>query len=301
MRVFVTGAAGYIGEAVAIAFRRQGHQVKGLVRKEADTIRLKRNEIEPVLASLSDPETYLKEISCCQVLVHCAFENSPQGITLDEMAIDTFLQSARSTELPRTVIYTSGCWVYGSNKNDWVDESSPLHPLSLVAWRPRHEEKVLKCGFSWVRPVVIRPGCVYGGRGGLTGFWFDSIARGSPILPGDGSQVWSMVHIDDLAELYVKAAEQELGPVIFNASDQSAYTIKECMEAVLLSQNLSTPILHLSKEESGKKWGRLSEGLLAEQKILSGRAYRLLDWTPKHLPFPADAKKYYEAWSASRP
>src|SRR3989475_11772797 len=76
----------------------------------------------------------------------------------------------RSTLFPYTTlfrsIFTSGVWVHGDAGDRMVDETTPLNPIKLVAWRPAHEQLVLQA--SGMRGLVIRPGCVYGGPGGLT-------------------------------------------------------------------------------------------------------------------------------------
>src|SRR5439155_674541 len=77
----------------------------------------------------------------------------------------------------------------------------------LVAWRPAHEQLVLQA--KGVRGLVMRLGCVYGGRGGLTGDWFAAAAAGkAPTVVGSGHNRWTMVHLDDLADAYVRAAER---------------------------------------------------------------------------------------------
>src|SRR6266702_2157757 len=114
MQVFVTGATGYIGFAVAAALRRAGHRVWGLARSEAKARRLTQHEIDPVIGDLADPNTYLEVASDCAVLVHTAFD------------------------------FTSGAWVYGDTGDRMVDETTPPNPTRLVAWRPAHEQLVLQ-------------------------------------------------------------------------------------------------------------------------------------------------------------
>lgn len=297
MRIFVTGASGYIGRAVCKAFRRRGHHVIGMVRKESDAKHLKKHEIQPLLSSLSEPAGYLPSIRDREVLVHCAFEYSPQGVTLDLQTLDTFIGLAEQLKLPRTLIYTSGCWVYGSSQGQWRDESSPLNPINKVKWRPPHEEKVLKSVSQWLKPIVIRPGCVFGGEGGLTADWFSSIASGKPTVPGNGSQRWPMIHVNDLAELYVLAAEKEMGSHVFNASDGRSHTILEYMTALIASQKMDEPISKLSAQETSDKYGGLAEGLLVDLLLSSEKAERLLDWKPRHPSLLDQPGIYFDAWS----
>src|SRR2546425_960688 len=79
MPIFVTGATGYIGFAVAAALRRAGYRVWGLARSEAKARRLTQHEIDPVIGDLADPNTFLEVASDCALLVHTAFDYAAGG------------------------------------------------------------------------------------------------------------------------------------------------------------------------------------------------------------------------------
>ena len=185
MQVFVTGATGYIGFAVSAALRRAGYRVRGLARSETKARRLAQHEIEPIIGDLADPKTYLDVASECALLVHTGFDYSANGVAKDRTAIDTLLEAGRRGAKPKTFIFTSGVWVYGDTGDRMVDETTPPNPPKLVAWRPAHEQMVLQA--AGVRGLVIRPGDVYGGSGGLTGQWFAGPSTGNPpLVVGDG-------------------------------------------------------------------------------------------------------------------
>src|SRR5207249_4802849 len=98
MQIFVTGATGYIGFAVAAALRRAGHRVRGLARSEAKARRLTQHEIDPVIGDLADPNTYLEVASDCAALVHTAFDYAAGGVAKDKSVIDTLLEAGRRAE-----------------------------------------------------------------------------------------------------------------------------------------------------------------------------------------------------------
>lgn len=79
MRIFVTGATGFIGFAVASSLARAGHKVYGLARSAEKAQRLPAAEVLPVMGEMSQPDTYLEAASRCQVLIHCAAEYSAHG------------------------------------------------------------------------------------------------------------------------------------------------------------------------------------------------------------------------------
>src|SRR5207245_9832875 len=99
----------------------------------------------------------------------------------------------------------------------------PCRPSNRVAGRPAHEQMVLQA--ETVRGLVIRPGCVYGGRSGLTGDWFAAALAGKPpTVVGTGHNRWAIVHGDDLADAYVRAAESGLAGEAFDVVDRSRAT-----------------------------------------------------------------------------
>src|SRR5581483_11594796 len=124
---------------------------------------------------------------------------------LDRLTVQTFLDLAKKAKAPRTVIYTSGVWLYGDTGSLAVDESEAFESSFLIPWRAQHEKRVLEASGPLTRGLVIRPGCVYGGRGGLTGIWFEGAEKGAgaPIV-GEGANRWAMIHVEDLADLYVR-------------------------------------------------------------------------------------------------
>lgn len=300
MRVFVTGASGYIGHAVARAFRQSGHDVYGLIRSKPSEHLLRISEIKPIVGDMNKPKSYMKILDEVEVIVHCAYEMSAHGVDLDASTIDTLVKAASKANLPRTVIYTSGVWVYGNTGKKVADEASTLNPIDYVKWRPRHEKSVLDAHSAQVRTVVIRPGCVYGGVNGLTAMWFDSTRQGAVEMVGEGNNRWSMIHVEDLARLYVLAAERELSNVVLNATDSTSLTVKEMVEAIAEAAGIPGKINQLTKKEAMQKYGALTDGLLIDQKISSERAARLLGWHPKHTKFIDAVQCDYDAWKASQ-
>jgi len=301
MRVLVTGAAGYVGHGVARAFRAKGHTVYGLVRSEEDAHLLSLDEIWPIIGDLDHPDSYSHALDEVEVAVHCAFDfSSDKGVEQDEKTIDTIIGLFSKSPFPRSFIYTSGVWVYGSMGYKMADESMPLNPIDIIKWRPSHEEKVLKATSSNLRTVVIRPGCVYGGVGGLTNILFTSTLNGAVTIVGEGHNRWPMVHLQDLAHAYVSAAENELTGIILNVVDDSTATLREMAEAIAVAAHLEGKINVLPIEEAKKQFGPLVDGFLIDLTVNNSRVKRLLGWQIHHAPFVYEANLFYSAWQTAQ-
>lgn len=301
MRVFVTGATGFIGHAVASAFARSGHHVLGLARTSEKASVLARAECEPVLGTLQEPATWRERAATCEVLVHCAIDYAAKTYELDRAVVRTLSEIGGRKGHAKKLLYTSGVWVYGDTGDRMVDEASPTNPPKLVAARVENEGFVLSCARAELATIVIRPGCVYGGSGSLTAAWFESATtKGAARIVGDGAQRWAMVHRDDLAELYVRAGESGLACEVLNATDRSRSTVKECAEAASRAAGAEGRVESLSLAAAREKLGPVAEPLAFSQHVDSSKARRLVGWQPRHAGFVDEAERLHLAWRASR-
>ncbi|MBI2387505.1 MAG: NAD-dependent epimerase/dehydratase family protein [Elusimicrobia bacterium] len=286
MRIFVTGATGYIGRAVAEALRRRGHRVSGLTRSTAKAKSLAAAEIEPVIGDMRDARAWERAAWSSEILVHCAVEYSAEYEALDRKTVDALLG------IGGRVLYTSGVWQYGPG-GPFVESSAGA---PLMPWRSEHEKLVLAA-----KGLVIRPGCVYGGTGGLTGLWFQgAVERKAAPIVGDGANRWAVVHVQDLADVYVRAAEGGLAGELLNAVDASRFTVREMAEAASRAAGAGGTVKALSFPEAEKAYGGMAHGLALDQRVDASKAGRLLGWAPRFNGFPPDADLFFASWNAFR-
>jgi nucleoside-diphosphate-sugar epimerase len=294
MKVFITGATGIIGFAVAQAIRRAGHEVYGLVRNPEKAKILLQNEIFPVSGNLLQPDTYLEAAEQSNVLIHAAADYHADTVAVDKLTTETLLSAAARDLQPKTFIFTSGVWVYG-NTGVAADETSSLAAPKHVAWRSEHEQMVIQA--SHIRGIVMRPGCVYGKSGSLTAQWFEQASRKETLrVIGDGRNHWAMVHVDDLADAYLRAAESNLKGEVFNVTDRSRARVQDMVEAVARITNYAGKISYTPVPEAAQKLGTLAECLALDQHVDSRKAVRLLGWQPRHGGFIDGIEAYYGAW-----
>ena len=297
MRCFVTGATGYIGSAVSRALRRAGHRVKGLTRSEEKAGSLEAAEIEPVVGDMRDPSSFRSRAEECSVFVHAAADYEHDTAEADRAAVEALIELAAGKPSPGTLGYTSGVWVHGNTGDRLADESDALAPPEVVAWRPDVERLVV--GAEGVRGLVLRPGCVYGGAGGLTGLWFGPAAGGEELeVVGDGENRWAMVHVEDLADAYLRAVESGLGGEIFLVTDRSRSRVSEMVEAVVGVTGYPGDPTYRSANDAASDLGPMAEALTLAQHLDARKAVRLLDWRPLHGGFVDAVDLSFRAWRA---
>jgi nucleoside-diphosphate-sugar epimerase len=291
MKVFITGATGYIGSEVSKALRRAGHEVWGLVRNPEKAGNLHRSEVRTVIGTIQQSEKYIGKARECDVLIHAAADYESGMASTDPEVIKTFLQASEGKS--KTIIYTSGVWVYGNTSKEGVDESATLNPPKHVAWRPAVEQMVLDA--SGVRAIVVRPGCVYGKRGGLTSVWFEGAEKGEIKIIGDGSNHWTMVHVNDLADGYVRIVESNSNG-IFNLTDRTRHSVSVMAKAAFRATHQEGSFRFVPLEDAAKTMSTFAECLTLDQHVISTKAIRVLGWNPRHAGFVEDVEGYYLAW-----
>ena len=284
MRIFLTGATGYIGGAIAAALRHRNHEVAALVRPDADTKRLRDLGVVIVAGDLEMLPSLRDQLANFDAFVHTA-QARQNTIEADRAAVDTF------TSLNGFFVYTSGVWVLGNTTG--ARESSPVNPLALVAWRPAHEELVVGAGGA-----VIRPGCVYGGKQSLLADWFAAAQQNRPLqIVGEGTNHWAMVHIDDLVELYVRVLEQQAKGVV-HGIDESNASLDEMARALLANSNPVGAIEHIPLEAAREKMGPFADALAVDQQISSEATRQATGWNPRRT-FSSSIDEQWRDWNAT--
>jgi nucleoside-diphosphate-sugar epimerase len=284
MRVFLTGATGYVGSAVLDAFARAGHRVTTLVRhSSAASDAVSRPGVDAVIGDLSNPATYVAAAASCDVLVHTAFESSSRAASVDRVAVEALMDvAARVTAAGRrvSVVYTSSASVLGQTRGGPADETSTPEPPAALSWRPAHETAVLEgAARSGARAVVIRPGIVYGGAQGAVGDVVQAAANGLIRVIGDGSNRWPSIYDRDLAELYVRLAAHPDAEGVFHATDHADERVDDIVEAIARHARTRPDVRHVPLAEARQKLGPYADAVALDQVVRSPRALAI-GWAP---------------------
>ncbi|MDQ3419877.1 MAG: NAD(P)H-binding protein [Acidobacteriota bacterium] len=297
MRIFLTGGTGYIGSAVLDAFVRAGHRVDALVRNSEKAAFVQERGGNAVLGDAADPKTYADAAAAADGVVLTAFEASPRGVKIDESTINTVL--ATPVKPGRFIIYTSGVWVLGSALSP-ADENAPVNPIELVAWRPAHEARVLNASTAGWRPVVIRPGLVYGAGRGIVGDVLKDASNSLIRVIGPGDNHWPLVYDRDLADLYLRTATNPNASGIYHANDEGDETVNDIVAALSEHAKTTPSVRHVPLAEAKQKMGPYAEALALDQIVRSPRA-RALGWTPSLRSVSGNAARLFEEWRRNKP
>lgn len=274
MKVFLTGGSGYIGKAVIAALIGHGHSVEALARSERAMRTISSLGAVPVHGGLGDLGVLNTAAARAEAVIHLA-----QADTGDEdLAAATAMQDGIGTG---PYVHTGGSWVYGDT-DGVVDETAPWNPPALVAWRKPVEDAVLGRSARGGRPVVVQPGLLYGGDNRLIDSFYTTPGREAGAVPciGDGENHWALVHVEDLAELYVAALNAKAGSRYIGVDGVNP-TAKDCALAVARSIGLDGKVASITLEQARAQMGPVADAFVLDQQLTPARAETELGWQPR--------------------
>lgn len=285
MKVFLTGASGYIGGSVATALRGAGHQVVGLVRSAQKAQQVRTFGVEPVSGTLDDAALLARCAREADAVIHAA--------DADHLgAVESMLGALAGSG--KAFVHTSGSSIvgdqaWGEPSDRTYDDETPFEPGPGRAARVAVNQRVLAAARDGVRAAVLSPSLIYGtGRGAHR----DSIqvprlialARKSGVARhvGRGENLWSNVHIDDLVDLYLSVLQHAPAGASYYAENGEASMRKVC-EAISRALGYGGRTQGMSKEEAIAEFG---EGPAAytygsNSRVRATRARRELGWAPR--------------------
>jgi nucleoside-diphosphate-sugar epimerase len=283
MKVLVFGAAGYIGSAVVDALRAAGHSPVAAVH---DPRHATADGLPTRVVDLNDTAKVRAAVSYdIDAVLHVA---SPTGDwAADRAAVDVILDRLRGTGKP--FVYTSGVWVLGATGPEGVDESAPTSPLDIVSGRPEIERAVLSAATDAVATTVIRPGIVHGWGGGITSMMVGwARERGVGVYVGDEPPVWPMVHVDDLADLYLLAITKAEPGALLHGVAEPAVSVSELARAADRVAGGPGRAVPWPVDDAAGALGTPFATALAASQTVRAAASRELGWFPRRAGAVAD-------------
>ena len=274
MKIFVTGATGFVGTAAAGALSKRGHDIVALARSEEAQRKLQERGYQAVPGSLADADALARGAREADAVVHAGATGDARNGEVDAAAVQTLLDALRGSG--KGFVYTSGVWVYGSTGEAPADESTPLDPVPIVAFRAGVERAVLDAVDADVAATIVRPAVVYGNRRGIPAMFLAN--RDAVQVVGDGKNRWSLVHVEDLGELYALVLEKSPPGEAYNASSD-VRTVRDIALAAARSLG-GVPLSFIPVDAAREQLGPFADALVLDQNVSSVKARHGLGWTP---------------------
>jgi nucleoside-diphosphate-sugar epimerase len=300
-RILLFGSRGYLGSAISDCLIAAGHHVTAVARDSASAVAIQARGLESLPDSIEDMGQLVRQLHGYDALVFAA----KIAYEREEAVYRALLDGFDGTDRP--FVMTSGTGVLGIPAPDgsWSQETftedDSFTPPPWLAVRARTEEVVRRASDRGVHTLVIRPPLIWG-RGGSVQVpaVFDSVQRtGTACYLGAGLNVYSNVHVDDLAELYRLALDHGTPGAVYHAvaGEINFRTIAEHVAAVM---NTTARSVEFSRAQQiwGPVLARTGFGVNSRSRTVA--SVRDLGWRPRHTDLAADITEgsYRAAYAA---
>ncbi|WP_027781617.1 MULTISPECIES: SDR family oxidoreductase [Burkholderia] len=280
MRIFLTGATGFIGSALVPELIRAGHQVIGLTRSDAGVRALIDAGAEPHRGTLEEPESLRSGAAKADGVIHLAFDHDftrfAENCEKDRRAITALGAALAGSDRP--LIITSGTGMGGGQHGEPATEDifNASHPNPRIV-SELTGQTLLQQGInvSVVRlPQVHNPF-----KQGLIGPLID-VAREKGVVAyvGDGSNRWAAGHLSDVARLYRLALEARERGARYHAVGEEGISSREIAEA--LGRGLELPVISIAPTEAAAHFGWMGMFVGLDMPASSAWTQARLDWHP---------------------
>ena len=285
MKIFITGASGYIGGSIAAALVAQGHAVSGLARADGTAAALQKLGIAPVRGTLDDAAVLAQAARAADVTVNAA--NAGHRAAAEAMV-------AALAGTGKSFLHTGGSSIVGTRaRGEFVaavfDEDTPFTPTPQRAARVAIDAMVRAAAGNGVRAMVIAPSLIYGRGRGLNPHsiqvpWLIALTKKAGVAKhiGPGENRWANVHIDDLIPLYLLAIEKAPAGAFYFA-ENGENSMRDVCAAIsrMLGQGGRTQ--NMTVQEAAAEWGEgpAEDTMGSNSRVRGKRARAELGWRPQ--------------------
>ncbi|HEY8955782.1 SDR family oxidoreductase [Chitinophaga sp.] len=288
MRVFVTGATGFVGTAIVQELISAGHQVLGLARSDASAQKLVNAGAEVLRGDLEDLDSLRTGAGETDGVIHAGFIHDfarfAEVCEVDKKAITTIGEVLAGSNRP--LIVTSGTALVSPGQLATEDIIPPLNP----AWPRASEQATDEVCRLGVRAAIVRLSPSVHGDDDKHGFIpiLINIARekGFSAYIGEGLNRWNAVHRLDAAHLFRLALENATPGTRYHACAEEAVTVRSVAEAI--GQRLNIPVRSITPEAAAQHFGWFSQMAAIDCPASSKLTQERLNWQPTHATLLSD-------------
>lgn len=279
MKVFVTGATGFIGSALVPELIQAGHAVLGMTRSEKGAERLIKVGAAVHYGTLEDIESLKAGASRADAVIHLAFNHDFSRIQAscdeDRRAIEAMGEALAGSGRP--LIGTAGVLVDNLTTGKPLDEddTKPVSQFPRVS-----EEATMGTVEKGVRGIVVRLSQIHDThRQGFVSFLIQAALEKKMLAyVGDGSCRWAAAHVSDTARLYRLALEKATAGSRWHAVGEPGVAAKDIAEA--LGRRLNLPVVSISPEEAPAHFGFLGHFMMLDSPTSNTKTRERLGWEP---------------------
>jgi nucleoside-diphosphate-sugar epimerase len=280
MRIFVTGATGFIGSTIVPELINAGHQVLGLTRSDAGAQSLIAAGAEVHRGNLEDLDSLRAGAAKSDGVIHCAFDHDFSNFVAvcekDRRAIEALGDALAGSERPLVITSGTGMGNAAPGKPATEDHFDPNHP------NPRRSSEVAGASVvaRGVNVSVVRLPQVHDTvkQGLITYAVAVAREKGVSAYVGDGLNRWPAAHVLDVARLYRLALEKAEGGARYNAVAEEGIPVRDIAEIV--GRGLKVPVVALSQEEAAVHFGWLAPFAGWDMPASSTQTQERLGWHP---------------------
>ncbi|KUJ20591.1 NAD(P)-binding protein [Mollisia scopiformis] len=319
VNVLIIGATGYIGTAVCQSLIRSGdHRVFGLARSPEKARLLEKDEIIPILGSLTDTKSLIQSLATKYIDVVVDLSGDPKESesflhVLKYIGAEKFKQAATAgVRVPKLgYIYCSGTWVHGSSQtavNDLYPVgalNAPTPPVELTAWRAKLEQVVLASS-DVLDVMVVRPALVYGRSSAIWSSLFEPLhisaqnGEKSVDVRVEADSRPALIHVDDVATGFHAAIDKLpliAGTGVYPVFDlvTSQESMREILDAAARELGFNGKVNLVGAGEH-----LFAKAISASASLNAGRARTILGWLPKRSEYVVSMDIFAKAWLTAK-